>query len=86
MRILPFDWIAAAREFTTTVASYQKAAGNTFDLGPARQAIGDLDRALLRFGRAVQAGNVARDQADAVITGLAHPFAHQFDAQAPLPT
>jgi len=69
--ILPFDWTAATREFAATVASYQKAAGNAFDLDPARQAIRDLDRALRRFGRAVQGGNIARDQANAVITGLA---------------
>jgi hypothetical protein len=69
--ILPFDWTAATREFAATVASYQKAAGNAFDLGPVRQAVLDLDRALRRFGRAVRAGNVASDQANAVITGLA---------------
>ena len=69
--ILPFDWTTAAMELAATVASYQKAAGNAFDLGPARQAIRDLDRALRRFGRAVQGGNIARDQANAVITGLA---------------
>jgi N-acetylated-alpha-linked acidic dipeptidase len=69
--ILPFDWAAATKEFAATVASYQRAAGNAFDFGPARQAISDLDRALRRFGRAVQAGKLARDQANAVITGLA---------------
>src|SRR5262249_5900320 len=69
--ILPFDWAAATREFAATVASYQKAAGNAFDLGPALQAVRDLDRALRRFNRAVRSGNVDRDRANAVITGLA---------------
>ena len=69
--ILPFDWTATTREFAATVASYQQGAGSAFDLGPARQAIGDLERALRRFHRAVAAGNVARDRANAVIAGLA---------------
>ena len=69
--ILPFNWTAATRELAATVPNYQKAAGKAFDLGPARQAIRDLDRALRRFGRAVQGGNIARDHANAVITGLA---------------
>jgi hypothetical protein len=69
--ILPFDWTAATREFAATVASYQKAAGNAFDLDPARQAVRDLDRELRRFSRAIRAGNVDRDRANAVITGLA---------------
>jgi hypothetical protein len=69
--ILPFDWTAATRELAATVATYQKAAGNAFDLGPARQAIRNLDRSLRRFGRALEAGKIARDQANAVITGLA---------------
>jgi hypothetical protein len=69
--ILPFDWRRATSEFAATVASYQKAAGRAFDLGPARQAIADLDRALRRFRRAVEAGTIAADRANTVILGLA---------------
>jgi hypothetical protein len=69
--VLPFDWSATTREFAATVASYQQAAGSAFDLGPAGQAIGHLEKALRRFHRAVAAGTVDRDRANAVITGLA---------------
>lgn len=69
--ILPFDWTAVTREFASTVGSYQKAAGNVFDLGPAKQAIGDLNKALMKFRRAVQAGKVEPDRANAVIIDLA---------------
>jgi hypothetical protein len=69
--ILPFDWTAATKEFAATVEGYQKAAGPAFDLGPARTAIRDLDRALRRFRAAVASGAVAAGRANAVITGLA---------------
>lgn len=69
--VLPFDWTAATREFAETVERYQKAAGSAFDLGPAKQAIGDLDRALRSFRRAVRAGRIDVEQANAVIIGLA---------------
>jgi N-acetylated-alpha-linked acidic dipeptidase len=70
-KILPFDWTAATKEFAETVERYQKAAGSAFDLGPAKQAIQALDRAVRRFQRAVQAGKIDADQANAVIMGLA---------------
>ena len=70
-KILPFDWTAATKEFAETVERYQKAAGSAFDLGPAKQAIQELDRAVRRFRRAVQAGKIDADQANAVIMGLA---------------
>jgi N-acetylated-alpha-linked acidic dipeptidase len=70
-KILPFDWTAATKEFAETVERYQKAAGSAFDLGPAKQAIQELDRAVRRFQRAVQAGKIDADQANAVIMGLA---------------
>src|SRR5215475_7466886 len=60
-----FDRTAATKAFAATDASYQKAAGDALELGPAQHTIGELDRALRRFGSAVQAGNVARDPANA---------------------
>jgi N-acetylated-alpha-linked acidic dipeptidase len=69
--VLPFDWSAATREFAETVERYQKAAGSAFDLGPAKQAIRDLDKAIHSFQRAVRAGRIGVDQANAVIMGLA---------------
>lgn len=69
--ILPFDWTAATRRRAATVASYPKAAGNPFELGPARQAGRDLARSLRRFRRVVEEGNVTRDHTNTDITGLA---------------
>jgi N-acetylated-alpha-linked acidic dipeptidase len=69
--ILPFDWRAATAEFAATVESYQKAAGNAFDMSPAWQAIRELDKALRSFRHAIQAGKVDADRGNAVIMGLA---------------
>jgi N-acetylated-alpha-linked acidic dipeptidase len=70
-KILPFDWTATTKEFAETVERYQEAAGSAFDLGPAKRAIQELDRAARSFRRAVQAGKIDADQANAVIMGLA---------------
>jgi hypothetical protein len=69
--ILPFDWTAVTKEMAETVESYQQAAGSTFDFAPAKRAISDLDKALRGFRRAVRAGSVRADRANAVIMGLA---------------
>jgi hypothetical protein len=69
--ILPFDWTAAAKEFAATIAAYQQAAGDAFDLTPALRAVRSLDRALRAFYRAVDAGGVGAARANAVILGLA---------------
>jgi hypothetical protein len=69
--VLPFDWTAATAEFIETVERYQKAAGDAFDLGPAKQAIRDLDEALHSFYRAVAAGAVSAERANAIILDLA---------------
>jgi hypothetical protein len=45
----PFDWRHTTREFASTVARYQSAAGEAFDFGPARVALADLDATLARF-------------------------------------
>ena len=36
--LLPADWRATADEFLETIRGYQAAAGDRFDLSPARQA------------------------------------------------
>jgi len=59
------------KEMAETVESYQQAAGSTFDFAPAKRAISDLDKALRGFRRAVRAGSVRADRANAVIMGLA---------------
>jgi hypothetical protein len=69
--VLPFDWTAATLEFAETVDTYQKAAGDAFDFGPAKQAIRDLDDTLRDFYRALEAGAVSAERANAVIIDLA---------------
>jgi len=69
--ILPFDWRETTREFLGTVESYQKSAGDRFDLGPSERAVQDLHAALENFYRNVEAGVVATADANAVIQGLA---------------
>ena len=54
--LLPYDWGALIAEFAGTVRSYQRAAGNRFDLGPAQQAVAALGDSVARFERAVRAG------------------------------
>ncbi|MEM7521631.1 MAG: M28 family peptidase, partial [Pseudomonadota bacterium] len=40
--ILPFDWRATLREFQATIAEYQEAAGDRFDLSPSAKAAQEL--------------------------------------------
>lgn len=69
--ILPFDWRAQVAEFVETIEAYQKAAGEAFDLHPARAACGSLARALDSFYAEVQAGRAEPQVANAIIQGLA---------------
>ncbi|MFN3641395.1 MAG: M28 family peptidase [Gemmobacter sp.] len=69
--VLPFDWRLTAKEFLGTIASYQQAAGDRFDLGPSRAAAEALLAALETFHAGVAAGKVAPASANAVIQGLA---------------
>lgn len=57
--ILPVDWRATAREFEATIERYQNAAGNSFDLAPAREAVVDYGRAIDGFYQRI--GNGAAD-------------------------
>ena len=47
--ILPVDWRATMCEFKATIARYQEAAGDLFDLSPAQGAVQALDDALSRL-------------------------------------
>jgi N-acetylated-alpha-linked acidic dipeptidase len=71
VEVLPFDWRATTAEFGETLERYQAAAGDAFDLSPARQAAAELDEALQGFYAAVESGAVATDAANAVIQALA---------------
>ncbi|MFN6977476.1 MAG: M28 family peptidase, partial [Gemmobacter sp.] len=54
--VLPFDWRLTAKEFLGTIAAYQQAAGDRFDLGPSRAAAEALLAALEAFHAGVAAG------------------------------
>ena len=69
--ILPADWTQATREFRQTIAGYQEAAGNRFDLGPAQRATADLEQALDALYAAIDAGTVAEADANTVQMALA---------------
>ena len=69
--ILPFDWRATTKEFAGTLERYAKAAGGTFDLGPAKAALASLDKALDAFYGKVASGKADAARANAVIQGLA---------------
>jgi hypothetical protein len=69
--VLPFDWRAQAAEFAETVAKYQKAAGNHFDLSPSHDAVKALSETLDRFYAAVAAKRVPLARANDAVMGLA---------------
>lgn len=69
--VLPFDWRATVREFQSTIAQYQAAAGDRFDLSPSRSAADALLAALEDFYGKVTDGAVPEDRANTVIQDLA---------------
>lgn len=70
-KILPFDWRATADEFLATIASYQKKAGDRFDLGPSKAAAERLKKALAAFYAGIDSGKVPPGTANQVIQDLA---------------
>ncbi|MEM9813739.1 MAG: M28 family peptidase [Pseudomonadota bacterium] len=69
--IVPIDWRATTREFAETLATYQSAAGDMFDLSPAAEAVEALTGALDRFSRALEAEAIAPASANATNRALA---------------
>ena len=69
--ILPMDWRATATEFDATIAEYQAAAGDRFDLQPAAAAAKGLSDTLDKFYGALDAGHIPADRANPVLQGLA---------------
>lgn len=69
--LLPFDWRATAREFHNTIATYQAAAGDRFDLSLSARANDDLMATLEEFYTAAHAGQIPEDKANKVIQDLA---------------
>ncbi|HKI55776.1 MAG TPA: M28 family peptidase [Trueperaceae bacterium] len=71
VEVLPFDWRAATSEFAETLARYQRAAGEDFDLAPAAEAVDALHAALDSFYECVASGAIASAEANDVIHSLA---------------
>ena len=69
--VLPIDWRATAAEFQGTIAEYQKAAGDRFDLSPAAEAAAGLAEALDKLHAAIDAGTLEAKRANPVLKGLA---------------
>jgi N-acetylated-alpha-linked acidic dipeptidase len=69
--LLPFDWRATTQEFAATLARYQTALGDAFDLAPALSANAALEDSLMRFHAAVASGGIAAEAANAVTMRLA---------------
>ncbi|MBM3568086.1 MAG: M28 family peptidase [Alphaproteobacteria bacterium] len=69
--VLPFDWRAIAAEFEQTIARYQAAAGDRFDLAPAAAAASELKQALDRLHAGIAAKRVPAAAANRVVKRLA---------------
>jgi hypothetical protein len=69
--ILPFDWRATAKEFLATIDGYQHAAGDRFDLGPAKKAANALLASLEDLHAGIASGSVNAATANTIIQDLA---------------
>jgi len=69
--VLPIDWRATAAEFAATIAEYQKAAGDRFDLSPAADAADALAASLDKLHAAIDAGKINTEAANHVLKALA---------------
>ncbi|MDB2407365.1 M28 family metallopeptidase [Jannaschia sp.] len=68
--VLPVDWRMLTAEFTDTLAEYQKACGDAFDLSAASEGVTALDDALAQLDAGLADGSVPADRANAVRQGL----------------
>jgi hypothetical protein len=68
--LLPFDFRALLKEFADVLANYAKAAGDRFDLTPAREAVAALDAALVRLNAAIDAKRIAPAEANDAVLAL----------------
>jgi N-acetylated-alpha-linked acidic dipeptidase len=68
--VLPFDFRATAKEFAETLARYQAAVGDAFDLAPVGEALAALSGALERFYHGIADGQIASAAANAVLQDL----------------
>ncbi len=68
--VLPADWTRATREYRATIAGYQEAAGDRFDLDPAQRATTALEEALDRLYAGIDGGTVDEAAANTVQMAL----------------
>ncbi len=69
--VLPVDWRMLTAEFSQTLAAYQSACGDLFDLSGAAEHVTLLDSALERLDTALANGTLPAAKANAVRQGLA---------------
>ena len=69
--VLPMDWRATAAEFAATIAEYQDAAGDRFDLSAAAEAADGLSTSLSKLHAAIDVGTIDAAAANTVLKGLA---------------
>jgi N-acetylated-alpha-linked acidic dipeptidase len=68
--VLPWDWRALLKEFDSTLAKYQTAAGERFDFKPAQDAVAKLDAALSQMATGLDAGKVKASDANGALHEL----------------
>jgi len=68
--VLPWDWRALLKEFDSTLAKYQAAAGERFDLKPAKDAVARLDAALTQMAAGLDGGKVKVSDANGALHEL----------------
>lgn len=69
--ILPYNWRAVSKDFSETLARYQKAAGKKFDFSAASEAVTAFDKSLKSFYSSIKKGTVDAAEANAVLLELA---------------
>ena len=69
--VLPMEWRATAAEFAATIAEYQDAAGDRFDLSAAAEAADGLSTSLSKLHAAIDVGTFNAAAANTVLKGLA---------------
>lgn len=68
--VLPLDFRALAAEFSATLAAYQKAAGEAFDLTPAANSLARLAASLARLQIAIAENRIKDREANGILLRL----------------
>ena len=65
--VLPWNWRALLKELDSTLTKYQTAAGDRFDLKPAKDAVARLDASLTQLAAGLNAGKVKPKAANSAL-------------------